>query len=264
MAVVSLRQFESSADNPGATRRLSIVSRFLAALFCGGSVSGCAVHVGPRRAPQARHAGDDRLGRPDLAVAGRWRDALFHCSVSIASNAAACSCGAAKCGPNRTSPTHVCSPETARANARRAESAHGDARRAGRQADRPAAARGQHTSSRSTAATRPIRRCCAAIDGAKHSIALDDLYLRQRSVGQMFVEALHIAVERGVEVRVLIDDIGSRYTFPSIDRQCWPKRACASQRFLRVVCAGLFRLFQSPQPSQDSRRRWPDRLHRRE
>ena len=32
----------------------------------------------------------------------------------------------------------------------------------------------------------------------------------------MFAEALGRAVKRGVEVRVLIDSVGSRYTFPSI------------------------------------------------
>ena len=38
------------------------------------------------------------------------------------------------------------------------------------------------------------------------------------SAGRQFVEALANAQDRGVKVRVLIDDVGSRYTFPSIKR----------------------------------------------
>ncbi len=56
----------------------------------------------------------------------------------------------------------------------------------------------------------------AAIDGAKKSITLCSYIFDNDRAGQMFAEALGRAVKRGVETRVLIDSVGSRYTFPSI------------------------------------------------
>lgn len=55
-----------------------------------------------------------------------------------------------------------------------------------------------------------------AIEGAKRSISLSSYIFDNDSVGQMFAQALKRAQDRGVEIRVLIDDVGSRYTFPSI------------------------------------------------
>jgi len=55
-----------------------------------------------------------------------------------------------------------------------------------------------------------------AIAGAKRTVSLATYIFGRDRVGLMFVEALQRARERGVEVRVLIDDIGSRYTFPSV------------------------------------------------
>lgn len=56
----------------------------------------------------------------------------------------------------------------------------------------------------------------AAIDRAKKTIGLSTYIFDRDEVGAMFVEALKRAVGRGVDVRVLIDDIGLRYTIPSI------------------------------------------------
>ncbi len=56
----------------------------------------------------------------------------------------------------------------------------------------------------------------AAIDSAKHSVALETYIFDNDSLGLRFVEALERAHERGVEVRVLIDDVGTRYTWPTI------------------------------------------------
>jgi cardiolipin synthase len=56
----------------------------------------------------------------------------------------------------------------------------------------------------------------AAIDGANHSIGLMTYIFDNDPAGQQFVEALAKAHERGVAVRVLIDDVGTRYTMPSI------------------------------------------------
>lgn len=56
----------------------------------------------------------------------------------------------------------------------------------------------------------------AAIDSAQHSVSLATYIFDQGRAGTMFLEALQRAVKRGVEVRVLIDDTGARYSWPSI------------------------------------------------
>ncbi len=53
-----------------------------------------------------------------------------------------------------------------------------------------------------------------AIDAAQHSIAMASYIFDHDRAGTMFLEALRRAVERGVEVRVLIDDVGARYSRP--------------------------------------------------
>ncbi len=58
-----------------------------------------------------------------------------------------------------------------------------------------------------------------AIDEAQHSVALSTYIFDRDSAGLEFVAALGRAVERGVEVRVLVDSVGSRYSFPSIFRE---------------------------------------------
>jgi len=58
----------------------------------------------------------------------------------------------------------------------------------------------------------------AAIDGAKQSVGLMTYIFDNDSAGRQFVDVLSRAQDRGVAVRVLIDDVGARYTFPSIKR----------------------------------------------
>src|SRR6185503_7224922 len=58
----------------------------------------------------------------------------------------------------------------------------------------------------------------AAIDGATTSIALCSYIFADDRVGARFVKALADAVQRGVAVRVLIDDVGARYTYPPVHR----------------------------------------------
>ena len=53
-----------------------------------------------------------------------------------------------------------------------------------------------------------------AIDGATRSVSLSTYIFAVDTVGSRFVEALARAVERGVEVRVLIDAVGARYSSP--------------------------------------------------
>lgn len=57
---------------------------------------------------------------------------------------------------------------------------------------------------------------CSAIAGARTSVSLSTYLFQHDAVGLRFVEALAAAVARGVEVRVLVDDAGARYSFPRI------------------------------------------------
>jgi cardiolipin synthase A/B len=57
-----------------------------------------------------------------------------------------------------------------------------------------------------------------AIDAAKVSIALASYIFESSAIGRRFVAALAAAHERGVLVRVLVDDIGMRYSLPTVDR----------------------------------------------
>ncbi|MCJ8149063.1 phospholipase D-like domain-containing protein [Shinella sedimenti] len=56
----------------------------------------------------------------------------------------------------------------------------------------------------------------AAIDAAERSILLETYIFDRDDAGGRFVAALADAVERGVEVRVLIDAVGARYSIPSV------------------------------------------------
>ncbi|MBC7853219.1 MAG: PLDc N-terminal domain-containing protein, partial [Pirellulaceae bacterium] len=56
----------------------------------------------------------------------------------------------------------------------------------------------------------------SAIDGANKSVSLQTYIFDNDEAGRKFVHALARAKERGVEVRVLIDDVGTRYTWPSV------------------------------------------------
>jgi cardiolipin synthase len=59
-------------------------------------------------------------------------------------------------------------------------------------------------------------RMLAAIDSATRSIGMASYIFDNDPTGKIFAAALGRAVERGVAVRVLVDGIGSRYTYPSI------------------------------------------------
>jgi cardiolipin synthase len=58
----------------------------------------------------------------------------------------------------------------------------------------------------------------AAIDAATRSVALGTYIFDRGGVGTQFVDALARAVARGVQVRVLIDGVGARYSHPPIVR----------------------------------------------
>ncbi|MDB4986058.1 MAG: cardiolipin synthetase 2 [Myxococcaceae bacterium] len=71
----------------------------------------------------------------------------------------------------------------------------------------------------------------AAIAGAQRSITLATYIFETNGVGADFVDALVQARERGVEVRVLVDDIGVRYSRPRADRVL-KKRGVRSALFM--------------------------------
>ena len=56
----------------------------------------------------------------------------------------------------------------------------------------------------------------AAISAAERSVALSTYIFDRDRSGREFVEALGRAAVRGVEVRVLIDDVGARYSLPPV------------------------------------------------
>lgn len=78
-----------------------------------------------------------------------------------------------------------------------------------------------------------------AIAGARRTIALSSYIFGDDRAGARFVDALAAAGKRGVEVRVLIDGFGARYTFPPVHRRL-RRYGVRSELFLpRVQEAGL-------------------------
>ena len=57
-----------------------------------------------------------------------------------------------------------------------------------------------------------------ALDGARHSIYLATYILDTDTLGLSFIDALARAVRRGVDVRVLIDGVGEKYSWPRASR----------------------------------------------
>lgn len=70
-----------------------------------------------------------------------------------------------------------------------------------------------------------------AIHSARRSIGMSTYIFDNDPTGREFVDALGQAVARGVEVRVLIDGIGARYSIPPITRQLM-KHGVRVERFL--------------------------------
>jgi cardiolipin synthase len=73
-----------------------------------------------------------------------------------------------------------------------------------------------------------------AIEGAQRSVALATYIFDHDHAGKLFVDALERAARRGVTVRVLIDGVGARYSWPPVDRQL-RARGVTVARFGRTI-----------------------------
>ncbi len=79
----------------------------------------------------------------------------------------------------------------------------------------------------------------AAIDQAQHSVALSTYIFSNDRAGKWFIDALIRAVQRGVHVRVILDDIGARYSWPSVVRSLRAGGVKVA-RFLPTLVPGFF------------------------
>jgi cardiolipin synthase A/B len=71
----------------------------------------------------------------------------------------------------------------------------------------------------------------AAIDRAETSVTLASYIFEATGIGHDFVEALDRAVKRGVQVRVMVDDAGTRYGWPPVTREL-RRRGVPVRRFM--------------------------------
>ncbi|WP_009960763.1 phospholipase D-like domain-containing protein [Verrucomicrobium spinosum] len=83
-----------------------------------------------------------------------------------------------------------------------------------------------------------------AIRGAQKSISLCSYIFEAHGIGMKFVEELVLAKDRGVEVRVLVDDAGTRYSWPPIthllrSRGVMAKRFMPIRFVLRILTMNL-------------------------
>ncbi|MDW7645918.1 MAG: cardiolipin synthase [Desulfuromonadales bacterium] len=76
-----------------------------------------------------------------------------------------------------------------------------------------------------------------SLAAARHSIYLSTYIFDSDGIGFQFAEALRAAAERGVDVRVLVDGLGERYSFPPIRRQ-FRKSKVRYVRFLPPSLSG--------------------------
>jgi len=81
-----------------------------------------------------------------------------------------------------------------------------------------------------------------AIRSARQSISFVSYIFETKGVGGVFVDALAEACVRGVEVRVLIDDVGTRYARPRIHRVL-KKRGVPVAKFLPALLPRSFTHF---------------------
>jgi cardiolipin synthase len=74
-------------------------------------------------------------------------------------------------------------------------------------------------------------RMLEAIRSARVSITLVSYIFEARGIGAEFVSELEKAVQRGVQVRVMVDDAGTRYSWPPVTR-ILRRRGVTARRFM--------------------------------
>ena len=82
----------------------------------------------------------------------------------------------------------------------------------------------------------------AAIEGAGQSITLSSYIFDNDEAGTMFADALEAAQSRGVEIRVLIDAVGARYSRPTMVRVL-RRRGIRVAKFLSSISPTMIRFF---------------------
>jgi len=85
-------------------------------------------------------------------------------------------------------------------------------------------------------------RMLACIDAAEHSIALCSYIFDNDSMGGKFRQALRAARQRGVDVKVLIDSVGARYSIPPITRLL-RKDGLDAAEFMKSILPWHFQYF---------------------
>ncbi len=85
-------------------------------------------------------------------------------------------------------------------------------------------------------------RMLSCITEAQHSITFCSYIFDNDSWGSRFKVALKDAKERGLEVKVLIDGVGARYSFPSISRSLRREGLDAAE-FMRTILPWRFQYF---------------------
>ncbi len=58
-----------------------------------------------------------------------------------------------------------------------------------------------------------------AIETAQHTVTMSSYIFDRDAIGQQFLETLQAAMKRGVRVRLLVDDVGVRHSWPTIIRR---------------------------------------------
>ena len=81
-----------------------------------------------------------------------------------------------------------------------------------------------------------------AIDAAEKSVALATYIFDNDEAGQQFVAALKRARDRGVEVRVLVDAVGARYSWPTIV-SVLKREGIPVAKFLASISPTMIRFF---------------------
>jgi cardiolipin synthase len=82
----------------------------------------------------------------------------------------------------------------------------------------------------------------SSIENAAHSIALCSYIFDNDASGKVFRAALHEARNRGIEVKVLVDSVGARYSFPPVTWSLRRKGLDAAE-FMRTLLPWRFQYF---------------------